>query len=55
MSDADLEMFVYDYIESKEYNSGEDLERIMFEMGEVIVGAFCDVANDNDYDFTPAF
>ena len=55
MNDADLEMFVYDYIESKEFNSGEDLERIMMNMGEVITNAFCDIANDNDYDFTPAF
>lgn len=55
MNDADLEMFVYDYIESKEFNSGEDLEQIMANMIDVISTAFCDIANDNDYDFTPTF
>lgn len=53
--DEQLEDVIFDYIAAQDIKDGSDLEDLMLHIGLVISGCFCDVANDNDMEFTPYF
>ena len=53
--DEPLEDVIFEYIADRDIKDGSDLEDLMLHVGLVIRGCFCDVANDNDMEFTPYF